>query len=108
MARLRQRPVRVRPARPRRQAEAVPPPPTAPRVTLVPVFVWGACATVAAVLAIGLVLAVGAAGFSGHSRWAFIGCLFILGVAMLLCGAKAAEALLNWREPGWQPTRKDD
>ncbi len=108
MARHRQRPVRVRPERPRRQREAAPPPAQARRAPLRPVFFWGVCVAVAAALAIALILAVGAAGFAGPSRWGFIGCLFILGMTILLCGAKAAEAFLNWREPGWQPTREND
>ena len=108
MARRRERSVRVLPETHRRPAEAAPPTPKRGG-SLTPIFLWAAGAALAVALAVGLIVAVGASGFSGHSRWGFIACLFILGVALLLFGAKAAEAFLNWKEPGWQPPpRKDD
>ncbi len=66
-------------------------------------MLWGIGGVVALALAIALVVAVGTSGLSGNSRWGYYGCLFMLGMILLLCGAKAAEAFLNWKEPGWQP-----
>ena len=107
MARHKERSVRVRPEHPR-AAEAAPSTPKRAN-SLTPVFLWAAGAALAVVLAVALIAAVGISGFSGHSRWGFIACLFILVVAVLLLGAKTAEAFLNWKEPGWQPPpRKDD
>ncbi len=108
MARHKERSVRVRPETRRRPVEAAPSTPKR-GPSLTPVLLWAAGAAAAVALAVALIVAVGVSGFSGHSRWGFIACLFILGVAMLLCGAKAAEQFLNWKEPGWQPPpRKDD
>ena len=108
MAKHKQRTVRVRPETHGRPT-ALPAPTPHRRARLTPAVLWGAAAVTAIALGVGLLLAVGTAGFTGHSRWGFIACLFFLGVTTLICGAKSTEAFLNWKEPGWQPPpRKDD
>jgi hypothetical protein len=112
VAKRKERTVRVRPeTRPHPIEATSGATPQAPRrgASLTPAILWGAAAALAVFLAVALFTAVGPSGFSGGSRWGFIGCLFVLGMALLMCGAKAAEAFMNWKEPGWQPPpRKDD
>ena len=107
MAKRKQRTVRVRSETGGRPREA--PAAAAPRrrASVAPIILWAAGAVLAIGLAVALVAAVGTAGLAGNSRWGYIACLFILGVAALLLGAKAAEAYLNWKEPGWQPRNQN-
>jgi hypothetical protein len=69
---------------------------------------WGLGTVVAAAILVAVVIAAVMNGLSPGSRWGFAGCLLMLGMTILVCGAKTAEAVLNRREPGWQPKPKRD
>jgi hypothetical protein len=95
---------RVHPTR--RPTPAQAPPPVRPG--LLPIVLWGVGTAIAVAILSAVVLAAVMNGISAGNRWGFAGCMVMLGMAILVCGAKTAEAVLNRREPGWRPKPRSD
>jgi len=73
------------------------------RGSLLPVILWGIATLVVLLPLVGLVVVAVTGGLTAGNRWAWIGCLLLLGTVSLWPGLKAAEAFLNWKSPNEHP-----
>jgi hypothetical protein len=63
-------------------------------------MLWGAGALLIMIPIVALIAVALTGGLTTGNRWAWIGCLILLGTIELFPALKAAEAFLEWKERG--------
>jgi len=73
--------------------------PTHQRGSLLPTILWAIATLVVLVPLVGLIVVGVTGGLTPGNRWAWIGCLILLGTISLWPGLKTVEAFLDWKSP---------